>query len=93
MEKPGTKHTSSGLQDGWLDGTLCKLTHAIYMNFSAVKIENFVRKILIFFFIFAQNIDRGYTLEPPHRSIPLYTPVFLYKTGVQGGILFMDMFS
>ena len=35
--------------------------------FSAVKIENFIRKILIFF-IFAQNIDCGYTLEPPHRG-------------------------
>ena len=25
-------------------------------------------KILIFFIIFAQNIDFGYTLEPPHTS-------------------------
>ena len=28
--------------------------------FSAVKIENFIRKKLVFFLIFAQNIDRGY---------------------------------
>ena len=26
-------------------------------------------------------------------SIPFYTPVFLYKNGVQGGIHYMDMFS
>ena len=25
--------------------------------------------------------------------IPMHTPVCLYKSGVQGGILFMDMFS
>ena len=36
--------------------------------FSAVKIENFIRKMLIFFLTFAQNIDCGYTLEPPHRD-------------------------
>ena len=33
-----------------------------------VKMKIFSRKILIFFLIFAQNIDCGYTLEPPHRS-------------------------
>ena len=68
-------------------------------------------------YIFAQNIDCGYTLEPPRPIEPprrggsneypqsmfwikdnknRYTPVnpiFLYKGGVQGGILFMDMFS
>ena len=27
--------------------------------FSAVKTENFIRKILIFFLVFAQNIDCG----------------------------------
>ena len=32
------------------------------------KNENFTGKILIFFLIFAQNIDRGYTLEPPCRG-------------------------
>ena len=40
-------------------------------SFSAVKIENFIRKkndIFFFFYIFAQNIDRGYTLEPPRRG-------------------------
>ena len=37
-------------------------------TFSAVKIENFVGKVLIFFLIFAQNIDCGYTLEPHRRG-------------------------
>ena len=44
-----------------------------------------------FFFNFAQNIDCGYTLEPPLRyfgaklrkkGISLQTPVLLYKSGV-----------
>ena len=75
-----------------------KLDHAIYRDFFHLKkIENFIRKILIFFF-FAQNIDCGYTLEPPRRNtrkigIPLHTPVLLYKSGVYGGIHCMDMFS
>ena len=30
--------------------------------------KNFIRKILIFFLFFAQNIDCGYNLEPPHRG-------------------------
>ena len=49
--------------------------------------------------MFAQNIDCGYTLEPPRLTsthnlcfrakirkigIPLHTPVLLYKSGVQG---------
>ena len=33
--------------------------------FSAVKIENFIGKKINIFLIFAQNIDCGYTLEPP----------------------------
>ena len=63
------------------------------------------------FFFFAQNIDCGYTLEPPRRGgsneypqsmfwskikkigIPLQTPVLLYKSGVQGGEHYTDMFS
>ena len=37
--------------------------------FTAVKMsknENFLLKSFDFFHIFAQNIDCGYTLEPPH---------------------------
>ena len=36
--------------------------------FSVVKIENFQYKIFNIFLIFAQNIDCGYTLEPPRRG-------------------------
>ena len=35
--------------------------------FSVVKIENFVGKIFNYF-LFLQNIDCGYTLEPPRRG-------------------------
>ena len=59
-------------------------------------------KIFDNFLIFAQNIDCGYTLEPPRRGgsthnlcfgakirkigIPLQTPVLLYKSGVFKGV-------
>ena len=36
--------------------------------FSGVKIENFVGKFFDIFLVFAQNIDCGYTLEPPRRG-------------------------
>ena len=79
--------------------------------FLASKIENFQQKKNDIFLIFSQNIDCGYTLEPPHETvltstqkldfeakirkigIPLHTPVLLYKSGVQGGIHYTDMFS
>ena len=50
--------------------TLRKLANAIYRDFESVKKnENFQQKNFdIFFFIFAQNIDCGYTLEPPRRG-------------------------
>ena len=48
--------------------SLRKLAHAIYRVFSAVKIENFQKKSFDIFLIFAQNIDCGYTLEPPRRG-------------------------
>ena len=65
--------------------------------------------MLIFFLMFAQNKDCGYTigaeavLTSTHNlcfgaklrkiGIPLHTPVLLYKSGVQGGIYYTDMFS
>ena len=36
--------------------------------FSLVKIENFHDIIFDIFLIFVQNIDCGYTLEPPRRG-------------------------
>ena len=40
----------------------------IYSNFFRSKIDNFHRKKFDIFLIFAQNIDCGYTLEPPRRG-------------------------
>ena len=48
--------------------SLRKLAHAIYTDFLALKIETFQLKIFDIFLIFAQNIDCGYTLEPPRRG-------------------------
>ena len=48
--------------------TLRKLAHAIYRDFLSFIIENFQLKIFDIFLIFAQNIDCGYTLEPPRRG-------------------------
>ena len=36
------------------------------VNFNRCKNGNFWMKIVTFLLIFAQNIDRGYTLELPH---------------------------
>ena len=47
---------------------LRKLAHAIYRDFLALEIENFQLENFDIFLIFAQNIDCGYTLEPPHRG-------------------------
>ena len=48
--------------------SLRKLAHAIYRYFLSSKTENFLRKKIDIFLIFAQNIDCGYTLEPPRRG-------------------------
>ena len=71
--------------------------------FSVVKNENFHWKIFNIFLIVAQNINCGYTLEPPRPlcfgakirkiDIPLHTPVLLYKSGIYRGIRFKEMFS
>ena len=45
--------------------SLRKPAHVIHRDFLALKIENFQLKKLNIFIIFAQNIDCGYTLEPP----------------------------
>ena len=49
--------------------SLRKLAHAINKDFFLVlKIENFQQKTFDIYLIFAQNIDRGHTLEPPRRG-------------------------
>ena len=56
-------------QSGWgFYHTLRKLAHAIDKRFLSFKIENFQLKHFDIFLIFAQNIDCGYTLEPPCRG-------------------------
>ena len=42
------------------------------------KMKIFSRKNLIFFLIFAQNIDCGYTLEPPRRGCSNEYPQFMF---------------
>ena len=49
--------------------TLRKHAYSNIYKISPPKTENFQIKILIFFFhISAQNIDCGYSLEPPRRG-------------------------
>ena len=40
----------------------------IYRKFHLQKLKIFRKKNLIFFVFFAQNIDCGYSLEPPRRG-------------------------
>ena len=55
--------------------------------FHGCKNDNFQMKFFDIFLIFAQNIDCGYTLEPPQ------TPVLQKKSGVYGGVRYTDLFS
>ena len=45
--------------------TLRKHAHAIYRNFHSCKNYNLHMKKCDIFLFFAQNIDCGYTIEPP----------------------------
>ena len=91
--------SSTEEQTGWfalkvssLHGhALRKHAHMIYSNFFQFKKSIIFRgKYFIFFLISAQNIDCGYTLEPPRgfrakirkMGIALHTPFLLYKSGV-----------
>ena len=40
----------------------------VYRKFHLQKLKSFKQKTLIFFHISAQNIDCGYSLEPPRRG-------------------------
>ena len=65
------------LQKGGLSVALINpyLTHYENMpmqyieNFLVAKIEIFIRNVLIFFLFLLQNIDCGYSLEPPRRGV------------------------
>ena len=48
--------------------SLRKHAHAIYRKNFGCKNDNFQWKNVDIFLIFAQNIDCGYTLEPPRRG-------------------------
>ena len=71
-------------------GPFRKHVHAIYRKYFGSKMMKIFNEK--YFDIFAQNIDCGYTFEPPRRSMfwgtnkknryTLHTPVFLYKSGV-----------
>ena len=59
-----------GNPDCWF--SLRKHAHAIYSDFKVVKNENFQWIFFYIFLIFAQNIDCGYSLEPPRRVSTIY---------------------
>ena len=56
--------------------SLQKLAHGITEIFSAVQAENFD-----IYHIFAQNIECGYKLEPPHPELPLRVLMSTYNLG------------
>ena len=88
--------------------TARKHAHAINRDFLALKTQNFQLKKFDIFLIFAQNrlwvyVRTASPLTSTHNlcfgakirkiCITLHTPVLLYKSGVQGGIHYKDMFS
>ena len=88
----------------WVSDQVQRITKTCPCNIEIFKVAKFFDFFFFFFdifLIFAQNIDCGYTsthnlcFEAKIRKIclPLHTPVLLYKSGVQGGIHYLDMFS
>ena len=59
-----TELLDSSLSETHYENTPMQYTEIFYV----VEKEIFRRNFLIFFLIFAQNIDCGYTLEPPHQG-------------------------
>ena len=64
MQVFGTLHSTRS----HFPSSLQKLAHAIYSDFYSHKNEIFQQKPFDFFLTFAQNIDCGYTSEPPRRG-------------------------
>ena len=58
--------------------TLQKHAYLNILKISPPKTESFQIKILIFFHISAQNIDCGYSLEPPRRGGSNEYPQFMF---------------
>ena len=67
--------------------TLRKLAHAINRIFLSLKIEHFQLKKFDIFLIFAQNIDCGYTLEPPRRGDSNVYPQSMFSVILFGCML------
>ena len=58
--------------------------------FSVAKIENFIRK---FEAVLTSTHNLCFGAKIRKIGIPLHTPVFVYKSGVQGGKHYTDMLS
>ena len=76
---------------GYFDKILCTIAKTrLFKYIEKIHLQKlkFQIKTLIFFLISVQNIDCGYSLEPPRRAeirSIIYTPVnpiLLYKSGV-----------
>ena len=63
---------------------LRKHTYAIYCDFFRCKNDNFQLNKFESFLIFAQNIDYGYTIEPPRLGGSNEYQVLLDKVGCKG---------
>ena len=76
LYESGGHRECKGLNTCHRDGILMKGANPHYENlpmqytaiFIAIKKEYFQQKNFDIFLIFTQNIDRGYTLEPPCRG-------------------------
>ena len=61
--------------------TLRELAYATYCtNFNGCKNDNlFQLKMIDVFLVFVQNIDCGYSVEPPHRGVSNVYPQSMFK--------------
>ena len=57
-----------------------ELWPSLFVCLSPTVVHSAEYFVLIFFLIFAQNIDRGYTLEPPRRGVSNEYPQFMFWT-------------
>ena len=68
---------------------LRKLAHAIYIEFVSTITEKFIEKKNYILNIFAQNINCGYTLEPPRQGGSNKYPESLFGSKIRKiGLLF-----
>ena len=67
-----------GQDRSWNIGKPPLRKHAHIVIFFSSKIDNFCKKKIDIFLIFALNIDCGYTLEPPRRGSSNKYPQFKF---------------